>query len=123
MPFRFGNTCLLGCPQNVLKLDVEVEGKAVIGYSAECLIPGWFDKRPRDYELQIQDQISAIYHARDTFADLMKAEQPFFSVWLEVYASMQAFSEETGIVAPSWREMIEEMRADPTPYDTIRSLT
>ena len=97
MPFRFGSTCLLGCPQNVLKLEVEVEGEAVTGYSAECLPPGWFDKRPRGYEEQIADQIAAIYHARDTFAALLKTPQPFFPVWLKVYESMQAFSAETGI--------------------------
>ncbi|TDI77266.1 MAG: mandelate racemase [Bacteroidetes bacterium] len=97
MPFRFGNTCLLGCPQNVLQLDVIVEGMAVTGHSAECLIPGWFDKRPRDYELQIQDQIAAIYHAREAFADRMKSPRPFFPVWLEVYESMKTFSVQTGI--------------------------
>ena len=97
MPFRFGSTLLLGCPQNVLKLDVVIEGEAVTGYSAECLIPGWFDKRPRGYELQIQDQIAAIYHARTAFAERMRAPQPFFPTWLEVYESTKAFSAETGI--------------------------
>jgi dTDP-4-dehydrorhamnose reductase len=30
------------------------------------------------------------------------------------------FREETGIRAPSWPEMIEQLRSDPTPYETIR---
>ena len=30
------------------------------------------------------------------------------------------FREETGIIAPSWPEMIGRMRADPTPYNEIR---
>ncbi len=97
MPFRFGSTLLLGCPQNVLKLDVIIDGEAVTGHSAECLIPGWFDKRPRTYELQIQDQIAAIYHARSAFAERMQTPRPFFGVWLEVYESMKAFSVDTGI--------------------------
>jgi hypothetical protein len=97
MEFRFGSTCLLGCPQDVFKLDVEVEGEAVTGYSAECLPPLWFDKRPRGYEEQIADQIAAIYYARDAFAERMQTPQPFFAVWLEVYESMKAFSAETEI--------------------------
>jgi hypothetical protein len=97
MPFRFGSTCLLGCPQDLLKLEVEVEGELVNGYSAECLPPGWFDKRPRGYEEQIEDQIAAIYHARKGFAERMKTPQPFFDVWLEVYESMKDFSAETEI--------------------------
>jgi len=32
------------------------------------------------------------------------------------------FSETTGIAAPSWREMIEQMHADPTPYEEFRGL-
>lgn len=92
MPFRFGSTCLLGCPQNVMRVEMDVEGQSVTGHSAECLIPGWFDKRPRPYEEQINDQIAAIYHARDRFADLLCEEKPFFPAWLEVYESMKAFS-------------------------------
>jgi dTDP-4-dehydrorhamnose reductase len=30
------------------------------------------------------------------------------------------FREATGFVAPSWPEMIERMREDPTPYEEIR---
>jgi dTDP-4-dehydrorhamnose reductase len=30
------------------------------------------------------------------------------------------FREETGIRAPSWPEMIEQLHSDPTPYETIR---
>jgi len=97
MPFRFGSTVLLGCPQNVLKLDVVIEGTPVTGYSAECLIPGWFDKRPRGYELQIQDQIAAIEHARSAFASRMCHPRPFFSIWLEVYEATKQFSAESGI--------------------------
>ena len=34
----------------------------------------------------------------------------------------QRFREQTGIHAPSWTEMIERMRADPTPYEKMRSV-
>jgi len=97
MPFRFGSTVLLGCPQNVLKLKLVVGGRPVTGYSAECLIPGWFDKRKRPYEAQIRDQIAAINHARDAFANRLCTPQPFFPVWLEAYESVKEFSRTSGI--------------------------
>ena len=31
------------------------------------------------------------------------------------------FSADTGFVAPSWQEMVTELAADPTPYESWKS--
>jgi hypothetical protein len=47
LPFRFGASTLTGCPQLFARVDIEVPGHGrAQGYSAELMVPKWFDKRP-----------------------------------------------------------------------------
>ena len=47
LPFRFGANTLTACPQLFVRVDVEVAGHgSAQGFSAEMMVPKWFDKRP-----------------------------------------------------------------------------
>ena len=59
LPFRYGNTCLTRCPQAVLEVTIEADGKLQRGCSGDCLPPGWFDKSPnKSYRQQIEEMLA-----------------------------------------------------------------
>ena len=67
IPFRYGNTCLTRCPQAVMGIVVEIEGDQQVGFSGDCLPPGWFDKSPgKTFEIQINELLEAIGEAKLT---------------------------------------------------------
>jgi len=48
LPFRFGAVTLQACPQLFVRADVDVHGHGhAQGFSAEMMVPKWFDKRAR----------------------------------------------------------------------------
>ena len=50
IPFRYGKACLTRCPQAIVRVLIEADGKRQAGYSGDCLPPSWFDKSPdKDY--------------------------------------------------------------------------
>jgi dTDP-4-dehydrorhamnose reductase len=80
-------------------------------------------------------QLSGVYHVssspinkydllvllRDAYGvrvNIEPVEEPVIDRSLD----SRRFREATGLVAPSWPEMVNEMVADPTPYDSWRSL-
>lgn len=47
LPFRFGANTLTACPQLFVRVEVETASGALApGWSAELMVPKWFDKRP-----------------------------------------------------------------------------
>ena len=83
LPFRYGTACLTTCPQAVLEVQVEINGSVAVGYSGDCLPPGWFDKTPtRNYQQQIEDMLSAIHFAEHVMADQLRKPHDFFRAYL-----------------------------------------
>ena len=83
LPFRYGTACLTTCPQAVLEAQVEINGSVAVGYSGDCLPPGWFDKTPtRDYQQQIDDMLSVIHFAEHVMADQLRKPNDFFRAYL-----------------------------------------
>ena len=61
IPFRYGKACLVDCPQALLEIKFEIDGRAAIGYASDCLPPSWFDKSGcRTFAEQIEDMLNAI---------------------------------------------------------------
>lgn len=86
LPFRYGSACLTHCPQSVLKVSIEANGKLGSGYSSDCLPPGWFDKAPdKDFSQQIDDMLAVIALAEKTFSEELAHPMEFFPAWLIAY--------------------------------------
>lgn len=81
--FRYGKACLTSCPQAVLGVTIEADGRRHAGYSGDCLPPGWFDKSPaKDFAEQIDDMLAVIALAEKTFREELAAPTAFFPAWM-----------------------------------------
>lgn len=115
MPFRYGAATMTAVPVLHLRTLVESEsGQRAEGWSADCLPPGWFDKRPgRTYVEDIDslrfvvDQAVAIYQA----AGLTTA----FDLWHQAYHGVreQGFARgETGLTCGFGPALLERSVID-----------
>ncbi len=129
LPFRYGAACLTKCPQAVLQVIVEVDGRQVAGYSGDCLPPGWFDKSSgKDYAAQIEDMLAVIRLAERNFAEEFAAPSTLFSGWLIAYERVQSRIAEWGLpsllasfgVSLCERALIDAMgRATRAPFHQL----
>lgn len=95
IPFRYGSACMTGCPQAILGIVIEIDGRQHRGYSGDCLPPGWFDKSPeKDYQQQINEMLAAIALAERTFLDELANPADFFPAWMSVYERMMEAADE-----------------------------
>jgi hypothetical protein len=84
IPFRYGAAVLTRCPQAMLRLTIECDGKTQQGFSADCLPPSWFDKSAdKDFAHQIGDMLRVFALGQEIFADAFATASPFFPVWVE----------------------------------------
>ncbi len=91
IPFRYGSACLTRCPQAVLAVTIECDGKLHRGYSGDCLPPGWFDKSPaKNYSRQIDDMLAIIKLAEKTYAEEFASPSQFFPAWMISYERIQS---------------------------------
>lgn len=68
IPFRYGQACLTECPQALLEIKLEIDGRVVNGYASDCLPPLWFDKSgKRTFAEQIEDMLNAITASASVF--------------------------------------------------------
>lgn len=98
IPFRYGATCLTTCPQALLEVVVEVDGRKAIGHAGDCLPPGWFDKTPNiAYEQQISDMLRAIAMGNRAFQAASEGGVPVFLAWWDAYRAVQEEAASHGI--------------------------
>jgi L-alanine-DL-glutamate epimerase-like enolase superfamily enzyme len=69
LPFRFGNATVLAATQAFVHARVVTpDGRAAEGWSAELMIPKWFDKDPtRSNARNVDDLRAAVVDARDAY--------------------------------------------------------
>ena len=97
IPFRYGAACLTCCPQVVLRVTIDVDGQSHVGFSGDCLPPGWFDKvSGKDYARQIDDMLAVIGLAEETYLDEVSSAVEFFPAWLAVYQEVHRRAAERG---------------------------
>jgi hypothetical protein len=90
IPFRYGKACLTRCPQAIVRVLIEADGKLQAGYSGDCLPPSWFDKSPtKDYAQQIDDMLAVIQMAETFYLDEFASSQVFFAGWWNAYQRVQ----------------------------------
>jgi len=74
LPFRFGGSTLTACPQLFVRAVVEVPGRGrATGWSAEMMVPRWFDKRA---DRTADDNIDDLARATRDAADAMTNDAP-----------------------------------------------
>jgi len=98
LPFRYGSATLSRCPQAVLEVIIEAEGRAARGWSGDCLPPGWFDKTPgKPYPTQIREMLAAIENAGAAF-DAVARREPIglFDAWREADRTSRVEGERLG---------------------------
>ncbi|MCP3693881.1 MAG: hypothetical protein GY917_16885 [Planctomycetaceae bacterium] len=98
IPFRYANTCLTRCPQAIMEIVVEIDGKRQVGFSGDCLPPGWFDKSPdKSFETQIEDMLAVIDEATTEFTRSMQEPVTLFEGWKPVYDHVHEWAETRGL--------------------------
>ncbi len=114
--FRYGNACLTRCPQAILHVTIEADGKRQSGFSGDCLPPSWFDKSPqKDYRQQIEDMLAVIAMGEEAFAKELNHPSDFFSAWLAVYEQVHSRATEqqlTPLLASFGVSMVERAIMD-----------
>jgi hypothetical protein len=77
---------------------VEIDGKQQVGFSGDCLPPGWFDKSPdKTFEMQIGDMLATIAEATAEFSRSMRDPVTLFEGWKPVYDHVHAWAEARGL--------------------------
>ena len=90
IPFRYGKACLTRCPQAIVRVLIEADGKLRAGYSGDCLPPSWFDKSPdKDYARQIDDMLAVIQLAETIYLEEFAVSQVFFPGWRDAQQRVQ----------------------------------
>ncbi len=102
MPFKFGISTMTVVPHLVLGMELEADGRAGKGYSADHLPPKWFTKNPEtSLEDEVGDMISVIRHA--TAAALAIGPAPdLFTLWQELYRAQKPWGTEKGFAPLLW---------------------
>jgi hypothetical protein len=79
LPFHFGATTLRKASQAFVRATIrERGGRESVGWTAEMMVPGWFDKRPgRAHPRQTDDLRSALGLARGAYASDRRARTAF----------------------------------------------
>ena len=94
LPFRYGIVTMTRLPHLVMRLTVEVDGRAHHGFAADHLPPKWFTKNPASaYADDLADMVEVIRHACDT-ARALPAAATVFALWRELYAAQSAWARE-----------------------------
>jgi hypothetical protein len=98
IPFRYGNAVLTRCPQALLRVTIECDGRARDGYSGDCLPPSWFDKTPeKAFATQIEDMLRVIGLAQEVYANAFASPTEFFPAWRACDSRIQRRCVEWGL--------------------------
>lgn len=129
MPFRYGAATLTHVPILHLRTLVEADGQRAEGWSADCLPPGWFDKR---YGRVFRDDIASLRWAVDSAAAVYLyggAKTPF-AHWRAAYDEVRYLGQarnETGLTCGFGPALLERSVIDAvgklagTPlHETVR---
>ena len=90
LPFRFGAVTLTRCPQLFMRATVEVAGLgSATGFSAEMMVPRWFDKRgTRSHAENVRDLQASLERAIAAYRD--DAPATAFGLFARHYEALMA---------------------------------
>ncbi|MFT7485056.1 MAG: hypothetical protein ACI9F9_000902 [Candidatus Paceibacteria bacterium] len=84
MPFRFGMNTMTWAPTLTARVEIEGEGGVATGYSADLLVPKWFEKDPSK---SLQDDVQGLMQSARAAADVAQVARPenVFDLWWRTY--------------------------------------
>ncbi|MEO8206228.1 MAG: hypothetical protein ABI615_08600 [Chthoniobacterales bacterium] len=96
MPFQYGITILKELPHLFLEAEVEIEGVACRGISADHLPPKWFTKDAlRNPVEEIEEMMEVIRHAADLAQGM--EDKDIFSLWRNLYEGQATWGKGKGL--------------------------
>lgn len=84
MPFRFGMNTMTWAPTLTARVEVEGEGGSATGYSADLLVPKWFEKDPSK---SLQDDVEGLMRSALDAARVATTpeRETVFDLWWRTY--------------------------------------
>ncbi|MBT4011149.1 MAG: hypothetical protein HN617_10240 [Planctomycetaceae bacterium] len=111
-PFRYGNAELTACPQAIVRVTVEFNGRVSHGYAADCLPPQWFDKsNENSYSRQIDSMCVAIVKSAELIGQDESFDNPL-DLALALANAPPTESHENGLLASFGKSMLERSIID-----------
>lgn len=96
LPFRYGIVTMTRVPHLILRLTLEIDGRAQHGYAADNLPPKWFTKDPASaYADDLADMLEVIRHAGAAAVALPEMATSF-ALWRALYAAQAAWGRGRG---------------------------
>ncbi len=94
-PFKYGIASLTGLPHVFTKVDMQIDGKAATGLTAEHLPPKWFTKNPNTrFEEDLPDLIRVVTHAGDLLVSHGNSPKSYFELWQALYQDQAGWAQE-----------------------------
>ena len=86
LPFRFGISTMTWAPTLTARVELESEAGSAVGFSADLLVPKWFEKDPSK---SIEEDVRGLMASAQAAAACYRAapEATAFDLWHGVYAS------------------------------------
>jgi L-alanine-DL-glutamate epimerase-like enolase superfamily enzyme len=84
LPFRFGMNTMTWAPTLTARVELETEAGPAVGYSADLLVPKWFEKDP---EKSLRQDVEGLMNSARAAGKAAKAqpEMSVFDLWWRVY--------------------------------------
>jgi len=96
VPFRYGIATMTRAPHLVVRLLVEIDGRAQHGFSADNLPPKWFTKDPdAAFQDEIAEMLEVTQHAAETACALPPSDS-VFSLWRQVWQAQEVWARTRG---------------------------
>lgn len=86
LPFRFGMNTMTWAPTLTARVEIESDAGSAVGYSADLLVPKWFEKDPAK---SLQQDIEGLMESARLAAQVATGAQPesVFDLWWRTYRS------------------------------------
>ncbi len=92
MPFRYGIATMTCVPHVILRLTLELEGRAQHGFAADHLPPKWFTKNPETpFRDDVADLLEVIRHAGGA-AQAAGTAESVFELWEAINAAQRQWA-------------------------------
>ena len=88
LPFRFGINTMTWAPTLTARVELETEAGAAVGYSADLLVPKWFEKDPgKSLQDDVNGLIASALAAGKVAADPQRSskDETVFELWWRIY--------------------------------------
>ncbi len=102
MPFKYGIATLTAVPHLLVRVELDVDGRATTGLAADNLPPKWFTKdADRSPDEEVVEMVEVVRRAA-MHAKAAAAMPSVFDLWRQVYAAQRRWGEAAGMPPLLW---------------------